>query len=588
MKSARSYFDAGVFLKTVRRFWPVWGLYGFAWLIALPLSLIGQFNRYGLNLSADVLQTVELTACWLCPVAACAAAMAGFSHLYNERAANFYASLPVRREGMFVSCAAAGLLPLLAVNAAVALVTLLAELAAGYTGVGAAVAQWFAAVTLECVAYFGMAALCALLTGHIVIMPLLFAALNCAGYAIASLAVEVQSIFCYGFAYPPSDSYSLFSPFVAILDNVRAEFGSVSYLMPARLEGWGWLLGYGALGALLLPLALVCYKRRNMESAGDVVAIAPLAPAFKFVCSLAAAFALGSLLYNILMGTRGSGLTQALLYSLCMAAGAFIGWFGAEMLVNKSFDVFGPRRFAGWAAVGLLCAAFVFGCELDVTGYERRIPDAEDVACVSVRTNEGAAEFESPEDIELLRGIHVYAAENRPNGSVYLQLDYRLKSGDHLRRSYGLASYGQPEPLEALNALMNRPEVIIERLGAPESVTSVGELAVVYYRDEPFDSEETTGVINQLELTPEEAAELYNECVYPDLLEGRLGLVWFGEDGERRESVYDCTIEFRSSGSHRYIQISPTVMSGRTSAWLEAHGVPLLTLAESGAAVPFI
>lgn len=99
MKSARSYFDAGVFLKTVRRFWPVWGLYGFVWLLALPLSLIGQFNRYGLNLSADVLQTVELTACWLCPVAACAAAMAGFSHLYNERAANFYASLPVRREG---------------------------------------------------------------------------------------------------------------------------------------------------------------------------------------------------------------------------------------------------------------------------------------------------------------------------------------------------------------------------------------------------------------------------------------------------------------------------------------------------------
>ena len=88
MRSAKSFFDAGVFWKTVRRFWPVWGIYGFIWFLALPLWLIGRFDRYGINIVNDILGTVELSALFLCPVAACAAAMAAFSHLYNERSAN--------------------------------------------------------------------------------------------------------------------------------------------------------------------------------------------------------------------------------------------------------------------------------------------------------------------------------------------------------------------------------------------------------------------------------------------------------------------------------------------------------------------
>ena len=59
---------------------------------------------------------------------------------------------------------------------------------------------------------------------------------------------------------------------------------------------------YGLLGAMLLPASMALYKRRNIESAGDVVAIASVRPVFKYVCALACAFILGNMLYTLPFG----------------------------------------------------------------------------------------------------------------------------------------------------------------------------------------------------------------------------------------------------------------------------------------------
>ena len=124
--------------------------------------------------------------------------MAAFSHLYSERTANFYAALPVRRGAMFASCAAAGLLPLVVGNLLIALLALCVELAGG--GVHfVSLAEWFAAVTLELVAYFGLASLCAMFTGHIVDMPLLFIAANTVAAALGNIALVVPNTFIHGY-----------------------------------------------------------------------------------------------------------------------------------------------------------------------------------------------------------------------------------------------------------------------------------------------------------------------------------------------------------------------------------------------------
>ena len=589
MRSATSCFNWGVFRKTVLRFWPIWAIYAFVWLMALPVSLISELDALGLDLNYQVLRTVPATAHWLCPIAACAAAMAAFSHLYSERASNFYAALPVRRGAMFTSCAAAGLLPLVAGNLLVALLTLCVELAGGGADL-ASLAKWFAAVTLELAAYFGLASLCAMFTGHIVIMPLLFIAVNTVAAALGNIALVVPNTFIYGYVMSNTSWADIFSPLIWLSNNVgvtRMEDGVLRTV--SELTGWGGVIAYGALGALLLPVSALCYRRRAMETAGDVVAIAPLRPLFRCLCSVVAAFILGNLFFDIIAGYGGgrSSLLAALAYSLCMAAGAFIGWFGAEMLLRKSFAAFRPGLFIGWGVISLACAAFVFSCALDVTGFETRIPAADEVERVTVYSGEGDVEFTGPGDIESILALHAETVEKRENYGVGMTLRYELADGGEMKRSYAFNTENS-FIAGTLNELMNRPDAILQRKRAPEYLppARVSESRVVF-RSGAWDIYGYEDNLEYSYFSAEEAAELYNECILPDMREGKIGIVWYGEDGEFGESVYDCSIEIHwSEGGGRVLRTTPTIWSERTNAWLAEHGVTLLTLAETGAPEP--
>ena len=41
MRSRTSLFNPALFRKTVLRFWPVWLIYAFIWIMALPLGIGG-------------------------------------------------------------------------------------------------------------------------------------------------------------------------------------------------------------------------------------------------------------------------------------------------------------------------------------------------------------------------------------------------------------------------------------------------------------------------------------------------------------------------------------------------------------------
>ena len=588
VKSATSFFDVGVFRKTVLRFWPIWAGYTFIWILLLPVSLLGLADAHSaVNVTSEVSNTIDTVAYWLCPLASCGAAMAAFSHLYSDRAANFFASLPVRREAMFISCTAAALLPLIAGNVLTYLAALGVTVVIGASG-GSLLATWLGVVTLETIAFFGIAVLCAQLTGHIVIMPLLFVAVNVIGSALGSVAHVVPDKFCYGYVMNGRPWSDALSPLVSILMNVSMKYDSIHET--AHLEGWSWLIAYGVLGLVLLPISLVCYKRRAMEFSGDVVAIAPLRPVFKYVCAVAASLILGNLFFDVLGGYRGpDGLAAALMYSLCMAAGAFIGYFGAEMLLNKSFGVFARRRFIGWAVVCVLGAVFVFGCELDVTGYETRVPEPAEVVNVKVRTYGADVVLDDDADIAAMIELHEYAVDNQENGDgIFIELDYQLAGGGELKREYSLNSRDS-FVADTLNTIMNRPDIILERKYAPRSITagqvSIGE---VYYREL---SDADTGMVRSVELTSEEAAELYNECILPDMRDGVIGIIHYGEDEAYYDMFYDCTIQISyigSNGAREVISTSPTAQSERTNEWLREHDVPLNTLAETGAADPAV
>lgn len=613
MKSGTSFFNGPLFRKTVLRFWPLWASYAFVLFLALPANLAGRLGQA--ESAADAARLAQYVpiafignvGLVVAPIIGCAAAMAVYSHLYFQRSAAAYGMLPVRREGIFISVTLAGSVPVLLVNLLIAVSCVLA----GYSqfdSVLPAAASMFGAMSLIFIAYFGIAAFCAQLTGSMIILPLLFVAVNIAAAVFEEVVFSAMGKFVYGFAVR-SYSLDLLSPIVSMA--ARSQYKTIfEYMSDGTMQavgyvytGWVYAGCCAVVGALLTIPSCVLYKRRNLETAGDVVAIGLLRPVLRYCMALACALLLAVLLTGLLIpDVAYMGAAGAVLFALFMLIGGLIGWLVAEMLVQKSCRVFKMgRAWAGFAALWVLLTALLFVCELDLTGYEKRVPDAGEVSSVTLNTSGGEMVLKQPENIELAAGLHrslvegkdayeAAAKHGRASGEddsgfapQYVELRYELKDGRQMVRRYAVDYSVNPADIELLEELANGVEGLLSRkLPDVEPSRSTIEYALVNWTDE-------NGEVNNLELSPSEAAELYHECVLPDMKDGTIGLVWFNESGGYLKEVYDCCINIelrvrdRGTGqSYEHFYTYATIWSQRTNAWLAEHGITPLTPAELG------
>ena len=606
MKSGTSYFNGPLFRKTVQRFWPLWFSYAFVLALALPVKLAGRLGRaVSEQDAARLAQFVPLEflsgiGLFMAPVMGCAAAMAVYSHLYSQRSAAAYGMLPIRREGVFVSVTLAGLLPLIAVDLLAALGCLAAG-AAQFEAVLPAAAAMFCGMSLMVLAYFGIAAFCAQLTGSIIILPILFVAVNIGAVVFEGVTASVVGEFVYG--YTARDyGLELFSPFVGM--PLRSQYSPVYQALAGgelrvigyEYTGWAYSCCCAAAGALLLWPSGLLYKRRRLETAGDVVAISILRPVFRYCAATACALLLAFLLSDLVMpDAAGMGVTGALIFALFMLLGGLIGWLAAEMLVQKSFRVFRMgRKWFGFGALWLLLSGLLMCGELDITGFERRVPEPGEVKSVKVQASgEGSMLLEEPGNIGSVLELHRRIVENkaRYEPSEYgqpehdpqvIRLEYELKDGRRLNRQYYIDLSMDPVDVELLEAAANSHEGILSRKlpGIRPEAGTISYAMVSWGTAE--------GGLESLELGPAEAAELYNECILPDMEDCTIGRVWYGSDGGYLEEVCDCRVSLelerdaQQGFETEYFYTYATIWSERTNAWLAERGVPLLTPAQLG------
>lgn len=650
MRSRTSLFNPALFKKTVLRFWPVWFIYAFIWILAFPIGIGGEFARYSRLYTPEAGAVYALVgmpldavsspyAHVLSLIASCASAAAVFSHLYSQRSASAYGSLPIRREGAFITLSLAGLLPLLAANVLVAACALAAEALCGKLVLWP-VLTWLGVVSLECVAFFGISAFCAQLTGNLIVLPVLVAVLTSAAAIAQSLLTGLLRVFVFGYSDRGS-SFELLSPIAGLGRYIRAvpvyeEAGDgVSYLAGYTFSGWECALIYAAAGAVLLALALLLYRRRALETAGDVVAVPWLRPVFKYLLALGCSLALGSVLFSLASGdVRYGTAPYAVELAVFMCFGAFIGYFAAEMLIKKSFSVFrGARRWAGLGAVCLCAAVFVLVCETGLFGYETRVPQRDDIVSVDVDVsgNDGrAAHLTDGEGIASVLALHEsiishkagheeqanedavvfpaifpastatdislgYAGEDGEDGDdrsnpecwAIMNLKYTLADGSTVSRAYSLLGRDTWGDIRSLESLMNTPAAIESRKATDFPVTLENIMYASVYSGYYGlgGGEEYT-----LELSEEDAHELYYDCILPDMADGTIGLVWLVQDNGYYDSVYDCSIYIECyerlrtlDGGERYqsFHVVPNENSLRTNAWLADHGVRPLTLSEA-------
>ena len=472
MRSGTSFFDWTTFKKTVFRFWPLWAVYLVGWLITLPLNGLMMLRMDATSITFDgmikngymrsfAMYNVPGTAEGLFGTTllfGLLVAMAVFSHLYNPRSANLFGSLPIRREGLFLTHYLAGLSFLIVPNAVIFLLTLAVEAAGGYVCIEGLL-FWLAVACGEGFFFYTLAVFCAMFTGHILALPAFYAIVNGFVAGVTVLVNVVLEAFYYGFAGIPRSVYTVvewFTPAAQLSDAVDFQAVQVIGNVPGstlsrgdvvlEIEGLGTVGIYAIVAVALAVCAFLLYRARRLESAGDVVAVKPMRPVFKYGVAFCAGLALG-LGTGVILG--GGNVTLM----VAIVVWGVIGYFAAEMLLQKSFKVF--RRWKGAVAVMAVFAVLFCVVGFDLTGFETRIPDPANVESVEVSgleamyLGDSGDRFElditDPETIRLITLIHKAAVEQPDEDRTTwrsdrtytnLRVTYHLKNGGALSREY--------------------------------------------------------------------------------------------------------------------------------------------------------
>lgn len=628
MKSKTSFFNRTIFFNLYKRFWPIFAGYFAILLILLPIPLQSMLRYavesiqisgdYGGNLAIEAAETVMSLSLYggmaLSAVFAIIIAMAAYSYLYNAKNVSMMCSLPIKREGVFLTVTAAGLLAMLVSNVVVFLITAAVEASYGVLGFGYLM-QGLAVVCLMNIFFFGFAVLCASFTGHVLVLPAVYVVLNFTVAVVEVLVNGVLGTLLYGYVESFDFRLSALSPVVGILSQAGVRTNTTllenGMLEPigVGLEGWTLLIVYGIVGVAFIACATLLIKRRRMETAGDVVAVKQLKPVFKYCLCLGCSLVIGTCIYSIMLGNwlfgigsgRVAGIENMSYMLLFMLIGAFVGYFAAEMLMKKTLRVFKRQNWAGFTISALVIVALVVGTELDAFGFEKRVPELNEIEKVSIYC-QGEVVLTEEDNIEMVRRLHssiiATKAENERIGKsgeyideYYVTINYTLNSGRKISRSYALCVADEEgyENIYPLMDILNTREAVTQRmlLDVPfaEDMLSYAYISL-------FDAD--SGENKDFELTSEQMKELYKTCIVPDAKENRLGKISLFDDDnydkhflmaginfELRERVVD-DLGNLIRYNYNYISATLTVDSERTRAWIEENlGVRLVSIAEA-------
>lgn len=596
-----AWFNITLFRKNWSRFWPLWSLYGVIWFLILTVGILNSRGIYDTMpdnyyptgyvvyaIPMGILLSLGFGV--LC-------AMAVFSYLYSSRPVGLMHALPIRREGLFLTNYLSGLsffvLPILVV----ALLTLGAELYAGHGVDLTSLFLWGWCQCMVSLFFYSFAVFCAMFTGHILALPAFYGILNGLVFGLDALFRELARIFLFGFytSYQLNPWVEWLTPTLCYIDRMGST-GSPNYHFTGLLPVFVYMLA----GLVFTGLALLLYRRRHLETAGDVVAVSWLRPIFKYGVAFCSAVVIGTFLWSVFLPQVSHSILWSLLFFLLLTGA--LGYFIAEMLLCKSFRVF-RQGWKGCLCFLILLTLGVSTLEVDPIGFEVRVPQAQQVVEVRLDTPsfapyDGASSpsvLRREEDIARLVELHQtiidhqsqlesaervsshsyvsqqvgdYMVDVETSGSFYFSFTYLFRDGGTMRRSYRIPVdeelLADPTcPAAKLDALINAPGLVqqeyLSLYRSGDVLTSVN-LSTYTGADQIFSSGADTQLLLDAVLTDLEEGNLgrhyllenqdrYANCYYNDLTfhfyspEARSELV---EDGH----IYQFTITIQTTATH--------------------------------------
>lgn len=590
MRSKTSCFNATLFRRTLMQLWPLWAAGCAAGFFMLPASLWERSTAtYWMQIGAVYLSR-ELVYSFIAstlPIAmlllAGACALFAWRWLFTARSANCYFTLPLRREGLFLTCSLAGfaatLIPLFVTCALTAIV----EVCIGGLDVRS-LAVLLGTGAASGLLFFSLATLCAVVTGNTLAMPVFYVIVNFLAMGIYYLLSNTLSHFVFGMStLAGEEAVYWLTPVVNLVQHCTTTVEEVA--VEARTRYFNdsvenlWYYGvYAGAGVVLAAISALLLRLRPAESAGDLIAFRPLRPVFQVGLSVCFGMAMALFIQSVYLSGYSFAATL-----LLVVLWSFIGYFGAEMLLRKSFRVFHLRRIRTWC---ILAAAIcvVFGAvRLDVFGYERRIPDEDEVESVFLMVFNIGADVDYDTAVALHQAI--VDEKDRDADSYRVLLQYELKSGRTLSRRYYIDRDSDACALAV--DLATEPEKLIESTFAGLTQTEqLTDMMLYVYPGKDADAdaaEETTTVIDEradvnaavpattdvfegeIVISPtSETAQAILDAVRADFAEGQSALEW---SYSLRD---DATLRYELTFSYYTSVYDPARWSSRAEYYAEA------------------
>ena len=555
-KTPGGWFSGTLFRKNLGRFWPLWAVYAVIWAVLLPLMQYADLHSVGDTppvpaeqlavILCDLKSMFLYGGLWMSVIFGAFFAMAVFSYLTTARSVGLMHTLPIRREGLFLTNYLSGLFLLFTTHVVTILLTVLVDGSTVTAAGGPLAAEYwkvigigFAVLTLLSLFFYSFAVFCAQFTGQILAVPVFYAVLNVLVIGVDFLVRTFASLSLYGLNGGRGFSgWALWlSPVAYLEQNLRVvSTWDTNYQKILRYDMVGlnaiWI--YGAAGLVFAVLALLAYRRRRSESAGDTVSARWARPVFKYGVAVCCALGLGQGLYALLWSQHLDSATSSLAGVLgCMLVTGLIGYYTAEMLLKKSFRIFR----SSWKGAALLAAGLLLfgaGTALDLFGVEGRIPATAQIESVTYQIsaqNYIGDETEDPARIDQLRDFHravvsekmtqvSRARESRRSDSyetVYVSITYHLHSGSLFSRSYDL--YYTDGELDAKSGAVG----LLDQLCSDPSVQRdnvFGSLAVKTVTGGQYGYERPDGQRGQMTLDAKQAQAVY-QALLEDMDAGR-------------------------------------------------------------------
>ncbi len=496
MKSRTSFFNKTLYWKDITRFWPLWTVEIVFVMLFVIIPVFSGMSRYeemkeywGDCSSRQVLGSLLedcgpcLTHGMILGLVSLVVALCLFSYLFKTRETYHMHFLPMKRETLFFSHYLAGvtilLIPFIATYGV--LICVAASYRAGMT------MQLLGQLVVTLVGvlfFFTLACLMIMLTANKIMTTVIYVVVNVLYQAVAAMFVLMGSVCIYGYQGDDSMITNTLGQYltpIAFFSGESSIFGLImgwshEYLYyryeTAYMEyagcsyshgypdnfwigpEWNRAIWYLIPTVLFLGLAIWLYRKRSLESAGNMLAFSWGKPVFRLVFTLVGSMAFSILIYWICIGSSQMQITYQssfLLFWGLLTGGSLMGYLISNMILHKTFWIW---KKTSYLRMLLLTAMIVGVFSYMKYGYGEKIPSVNSVDFVKVKIQQGAhynlentfyiqgeeqlQKFQKKHERILEAGKNEVIDDDRNHVVKNVKVIYVTKSGKQIERNYPL------------------------------------------------------------------------------------------------------------------------------------------------------